>query len=305
MRPPLVSVILPIWNPNPDWLNAAIASAYQESLCRIEVILVDDGSDGSPYDWLSPTNAERVHVIRIHHQGVSCARNVGLEKCQGEFIRFLDGDDVFLPESTSKLLELTTNDKPIVAYGSTILCDEYLQARKTVRSRLSGFIHFQVAVWQFKVYHTALLIPRDVIEQIGGFDERLIVQGDWDFMLRLSEVAEFRGTQVPVYLYRLNENSWTGRGDKRREAIKSTILIIKGYLKRHPELKNTNKERMVRAYAQFQIAKFRNPGNSLRSTRFWKAATLDPLRGAGIFILPIVSALGRAMKRIITVVANK
>jgi glycosyltransferase involved in cell wall biosynthesis len=186
-----------------------------------------------------PKNAGRVRVISTPHRGVGHARNVGLKHSRGDFIRFLDGDDVFLPESTSILLNLGQRDHSIVTYGSTVVCDSYLQPVETIRSRLSGRIHLQTALGYFESTLPAMLIPRTIATQAGGFDERLIVQGDWDFVLRVSEVADFRGTQQPVYLYRRNEGSLTWSAASQRKAIHSTVLIIKGYLARHPEIRGT------------------------------------------------------------------
>lgn len=294
--PTLVSIILPVWNPQPEWLAEAIDSVFHESDCQIEVVLVDDGSDLPPDAWLSPYDASRVSLIQLPHRGVGHTRNVALAHCRGEFIRFLDGDDVILPESTSTLLKLAGGDPNVVTYGTTILCNENLQHRGMVSSHLRGCIHHQTAMGRFACTMPSLLIPRQIALQVGGFDERLVVQGDWDFVLRVSEVAQFRDTQQPVYLYRRHENSLTWCGAPRKAAIHSTVLIIKGYLNRHPELSGTRVERRVRAYAQFQIAKFRNPGRAIFSKRFWLAAAADPIRGMAIVSAQIAAVTWHTMK---------
>jgi len=295
---PLVSIILPVWNPRPDWLAEAIESAFHESRCRIEVILVDDGSKEPPETWLSPRDAGRVKVVRIPHRGAGRARNVALQHCNGEFIRFLDGDDLFLPESTSLLVDLARGRANIVTYGSTIVCNESLRPRGRVRSSLRGFIHPQIAQGRFTCTIPAMLIPRHVATEIG-FDERLIVQGDWDFVLRVSEAVDFIGTRQPIYLYRRNENSLSSGAGARREAVRSTVLIIKGYIGRHPELHGTRAERRTRAYAQFLIAKLRNPQFPMRNRMFWKAAAADPLRGA-VIAASRTAALGlKTIKKLI------
>jgi glycosyltransferase involved in cell wall biosynthesis len=292
---PLVSIILPVWNPRPDWLADAIDSAFHESRCRIEVILVDDGSKEPPEAWLSPRDVVRVKVVRVPHRGVGRARNIALQHCNGEFIRFLDGDDLYLPESTSLLIELAQGRSNIVTYGSTIVCNESLRPRGKVRSSLQGSIHVQIAQGRFECTIPALLIPRLVATQVG-FDERLIVQGDWDFVLRVGEVVDFTGTTHPIYLYRRNESSLSSGGSARREAVRSTVLIIKGYLARHPELRGTLAESKIRAYAQFLIAKLRNPQSPLRSRMFWRAVVADPLRGA-VIAATRTAALGMRMVR--------
>ncbi|MGH2537769.1 MAG: glycosyltransferase family 2 protein [Candidatus Promineifilaceae bacterium] len=230
MTRPLVSIAMSVWNPNPHWLEVAIDSAFHESLCRIELVLVDDGSDGPQAAWLSSRNAERVRVITIPHRGLPHARNVGLDHCHGDFIRFLDGDDVIVAESTSALLALSGRERPIVTYGSTVLCDVHLHPQATVRARPSGCIHLKTALGRFKSTLPAMLMPHEVIERVGGFDERLMVQQDWDFVLRVSETMDFRAMRRPVYLYRRHDNSMTSTGLLRREAVRTTVLIIKGYL---------------------------------------------------------------------------
>jgi glycosyltransferase involved in cell wall biosynthesis len=298
-RMPLVSIILPVWNPHPDWLAEAIDSAFHESRCQIEVILVDDGSNEPPNAWLSPQDAARVKVVQVPHRGVGRARNIALGHCNGEFIRFLDGDDLFLPESTSLLLDLAQGNPKLVTYGATIVCNEALRPRGKVRSSLWGAIHIQTAQGRFECTIPAMLIPRIAATQVG-FDERLIVQGDWDFVLRVSEAVDFIGTRRPVYLYRRHESSLSSGGAACREAVRSTVLIIKGYLARHPELRGTRAESQIRAYAQFLIAKLRNPQFRVRNHMLWKAAAADPIRGAVIIITRIASMGLRKVKKIIS-----
>jgi glycosyltransferase involved in cell wall biosynthesis len=295
---PLVSIVLPVWNPRPDWLAEAIDSAFHESRCQIEVILVDDGSNEPPKAWLSPQDAARVNVVRVPHHGVGRARNIALQHCNGEFIRFLDGDDLFLPESTSLLVDLTQGKSNIATYGATIVCNETLRPRGSVRSRLQGSIHIQTAQGYFNCTIPTILIPRHIAIEVG-FDERLIVQGDWDFVLRVSESVDFIGTRQPIYLYRRNESSLSSGGAARREAVRSTVVIVKGYLARHPELRGTLAESKIRAYAQFLIAKLRNPQFPMRSRTFWKAVAADPLRGA-VIATTRTAVLGlRTIKRLI------
>jgi glycosyltransferase involved in cell wall biosynthesis len=293
----LVSIILPVWNPQAGWLAEAIDSAFNESGCRIELVVVDDGSDTAPDVWLSPRDINRLRLIRAPHRGAGHARNVALEHCCGEYVRFLDADDVILPESTSRLLDLAQGDQDIVTYGSTVICDADLQPQGMVRSRLRGCIHLQTALGRFTSTIPALLIPRRVAVRAGGFDERLLVQGDWDFVLRLSEVAKFRGTREPVYLYRQHEGSLSSGTLARREAIRSTLLITQGYLARHPELHGTRTERRVRAYAHFLVAKLENPRFPMRSPRFWRAMLADPLRGAVIAGSRMAAMAMRALKK--------
>jgi cellulose synthase/poly-beta-1,6-N-acetylglucosamine synthase-like glycosyltransferase len=93
----LVSLIMPVWNPRPDWLHAAIESALAQRGCAIELIVVDNGND-TPVARCSPDVRDpRLRIIRTQHGGVSAARNAGMAEARGDFLRFLDCDDVFEP----------------------------------------------------------------------------------------------------------------------------------------------------------------------------------------------------------------
>jgi glycosyltransferase involved in cell wall biosynthesis len=223
MALPLVSIILPVWNPLPAWLKIAIESAFQESGCKTEIVLVDDGSNEQPTRWLPAHKDKGIRLIRTPHYGHSHARNVDLENRQGDFVRFLDSDDVILPESISKLLSLIDREKGAVAYGATIICDQDLKPQGIIQSKLNGSIHLQTSLRRFNVTIHALLIPQNTTDQVGKFEERLFLQEDWDYVLRLTEVAKIRGTYNPVYLYRRHQESLTGSGTKNRESIKLNV----------------------------------------------------------------------------------
>jgi glycosyltransferase involved in cell wall biosynthesis len=275
---PLVSVVVPARNPEPEWLKAAIASAFQETDCRIEVVLVDDGSHVPLTSRSGLFDGLNVRIHRIPHGGVSRARNAGIDLCAGDFVRFLDADDAFLPGSTSHLLTLRHGRGPRLTYGSTLLCDPHLVPTGREVSNLHGWVHTAVALGRFRVIMPAILFPREVLEQVGGFDPDLVIQQDWDFVLRAAELAPVTGTRTPVYLYRRHANSSTAHPNARRHATRSTVKIIRSYMDRHPELVGTRAERRIRAYAQFLIAQFRGPEFPVRSQRFRRALLADPIR---------------------------
>ncbi len=102
----LISVIVPIYNVNP-YLHEAVESIITQSYPNLEIILIDDGStDGSGEicDIYRNTDS-RVKVIHQDNQGLSAARNAGLDICQGQMIAFLDGDDAFCQDALSIMAE--------------------------------------------------------------------------------------------------------------------------------------------------------------------------------------------------------
>src|SRR5262245_45010048 len=102
----LVSLVMPAWNPRPDWLREAVSSALAQQRCSIELIVVDDGSDTPVADLLSDLDDARLRLLRVPHGRVSRARNAAIEAARGDYVRFIDCDDVIVADSTAHLLGL-------------------------------------------------------------------------------------------------------------------------------------------------------------------------------------------------------
>ncbi len=111
----LVSLIMPVWRPRPEWLRRAVTAALAQRGCEIELIVVDDGSPDPMEELLSDVDDDRLRVLRVEHAGASrarhCApasraRNAGIAAARGGYVRFIDADDEILPGSTARLVEL-------------------------------------------------------------------------------------------------------------------------------------------------------------------------------------------------------
>src|SRR5262249_22456176 len=135
---PLVSLIMSVWRPRPDWLAQAVESALGQRGCHIELVLVDDGCPEPVAGLLSWVRDKRLRTLRIEHGGVSRARNAGIAASRGSRLRFIDCDDVIDLDSTARLLCLMGNNEDVIAYGATILCDAALRPQGKIASRLEG-----------------------------------------------------------------------------------------------------------------------------------------------------------------------
>lgn len=115
-----VSIIVPVYNPGP-YLHACIDSALGQTYRNIELILVDDGStDGSSavIDHYAASDS-RVTTLRQSNRGLSAARNAGLDIAQGDFITFLDADDILYPRFIELLTEQLNAGADIAACDFT------------------------------------------------------------------------------------------------------------------------------------------------------------------------------------------
>ena len=101
----LVSVIVPVYNVLP-YLRESLDSVINQTYKDLEIIIVDDGStDGSDAVCEEYAKDSRVKVIHQKNHGLSAARNVGLDIARGDYIAFLDSDDVYLPDMIQTMVE--------------------------------------------------------------------------------------------------------------------------------------------------------------------------------------------------------
>jgi glycosyltransferase involved in cell wall biosynthesis len=240
---PLVSIVMCVFNPRPDWFRAAVASVLEQRDCRVELIVVDDGSTTSAADALHGMLDERVRIIRVEHAGIANARNAGIDAAEGTYFRFVDGDDVLEPWSTSRLVALSAPDGAI-AYGATVVCDEDLRPLSVKSSRLEGHIAEECVCYRFDVKHMSMLFPRQAVADAGPWDTSLRQCQDWDFVLRALEHAPARGEQEAATFYRRHTSSMSANLE---QALRHESMVVDRYFERHPEQAGTSLERDARA----------------------------------------------------------
>lgn len=129
----LVSVVIPCCN-NEHFIGAAIESSLSQSYPYIQVIVVDDGSSDHSLEIIQ-SYGDRIEWTAQKNQGGGAARNRGLELATGYYIKFLDADDVLLPNSISKQMRNTHkihNDCKAIVYGDAIWVDQHLERSESV-----------------------------------------------------------------------------------------------------------------------------------------------------------------------------
>jgi glycosyltransferase involved in cell wall biosynthesis len=251
---PLVSLIMPAWRPRPDWFRAAVASALDESSGEIELFVVDDGSEEPVEPLLAEIDDPRVSVIRIDHVGPYESRNAGIAASRGEYVRFVDSDDVVEANSTGRLLALAEAAPGSVSYGATLMCDEHLNPERVLDSDLEGWVAERCLLGEFEVRVVSCLFPRAVVDAAGAWEPSFPVSGDWDFTLRALECAPVHRLDEVVTSYRRHSRSVTKTADVAAGAAAGR-LVIGRYFDRHPEQRGGDLER--RAYARLHLDRAR------------------------------------------------
>jgi glycosyltransferase involved in cell wall biosynthesis len=188
---PLVSVIIPTFNR--AWcLKEAIDSVLAQTYTHYELIVVDDGSTDKTKELLYQYKG--INAIYQENQGVSAARNKGIAASKGELVAFLDSDDLWKPE------KLATQIAYFGQHHDAMICQtEEIWIRngrrifpKKKHKKESGYF-FERSLELCLVSPSAVMIKRQLFNDVGLFDEKLTACEDYDLWLRV-------GAHLPIYL---------------------------------------------------------------------------------------------------------
>lgn len=183
-----VSTIIPAYNGD-RYLKAAIDSILAQTYQDLEIIVVDDGStDNTPQ--IAQQYGARVQYFSQTNQGVAASRNLGLAKARGEYIAFLDQDDVFLPYKLALQVALLEKDDNLgmVNSGWEIIDQQgEIQAAVQPWQQLPDLNAANLIIWK-PVFLGAMLFRHSWLEQVAGFDLTLEQTPDVDLVMRLAQL---------------------------------------------------------------------------------------------------------------------
>lgn len=220
---PLVSVIIPAYNAA-AFIERTLNSVLAQSYRRIEVLVVDDGSEDETAEIVRTYMARGNPVVLLQqrNQGVAAARNYAIEHAKGKYIAPIDADDVWssdkLAEQVACMEEGGTDLGLVYTWWHVI--DELGRAvAKSHPWTIDGYARDQLLALNFIGNASVPLIRRSCLDDVGGYDSSFRArdgQGceDWDLSLRISE--RFRVGVVPKYLvdYRRTSGSMSGQYEK-------------------------------------------------------------------------------------------
>jgi glycosyltransferase involved in cell wall biosynthesis len=230
---PAVSIILPTFN-RADYLRETVASVFAQSSSDWELIVSDDGSDGATRALIQTFGTdERVRILWGTHSGIpAVARNAALRAARGEYVAFLDADDLWEPAKLARQLErLRLEPSCKWCYTAFQRVDEHgwlLADESTRRFRpMAGQIFAAILQGRASLRTPCVLAERQLVSTLGGFDESLLDCEDIDLWLRLALVADVAVVNEPLVRVRISPSSFTGR---RRHARIDLIRVIEKLL---------------------------------------------------------------------------
>jgi glycosyltransferase involved in cell wall biosynthesis len=241
---PLVSILIPAYNAE-RWIAETIRSALGQTWPRKEIIVVDDGSTDQTRLIVQKLASKAVSVITQENQGVCAARNKAYELCQGDYIQWLDADDLLSPDKVAKQMEAaeqSEGERTLLssAWGyfifrpnkahfvpTSLWCD--LSPTEWLQRRWEENLHMNPATW---------LVSRELTDAAGRWDTRLLGGGndDGEYFSRVVVLANNGIRFVPDarVFYRVTGSgslSYIGRSNKKMESLLLAMHLQIGHVR--------------------------------------------------------------------------
>lgn len=230
---PLITVIIPAYNAERTIVQT-IASVQKQTFSDFEIILIDDGSTDRTLELLGSIQDERLKIHSYSNGGLPIARNRGIAHATGEFISFLDADDLWTVDKLElQLAALQQNPKAGVAYSWTCNMSEKGDSFYPGQSvSFEGNVYAKLLVsGNFIASGSNCLIRKQAIESVGEFDSALKSCEDWDFYLRLAARWSFVVVPKAQILYRQSSGAMSSKIDVME---KYALLVLERAFKSAP-----------------------------------------------------------------------
>jgi glycosyltransferase involved in cell wall biosynthesis len=209
---PQVSVIIPTYN-RANLISKAIDSVLAQTFTDYEIIVVDDGSNDDTQVVLTKYQ-DKLRVIAQENKGEGEARNTGIRSAKGDYLAFLDSDDLWFPNKLAEQMEKLKHS-PETLWS---FCDAYyfndsngniLFSFSAIASPFEGFIHRRLLLCDF-IPSPTVVIHRSIFSKVGYFSTAPIA-ADWDMWLRIASKFPIARIPKPLAGYRIHENMISNR----------------------------------------------------------------------------------------------
>jgi glycosyltransferase involved in cell wall biosynthesis len=262
---PLVSILIPAYNAE-EWIAYTLRSALAQTWPRKEIIVVDDGSRDRTARIVRRFASKGVALISTENRGQSAARNQAFQLSQGDYIQWLDADDLLAPDKIEReLAALREGDSRRILLSSpwapfyyrtrrasfvrNSLCQDLAPAEWLLR-KLGENLHMQTATW---------LVSRELTEAAGPWDTGLHYDEDGEYFARVLLASKgVRFVPATGIFYRViawNRISYVGNSDKKKDSL---LLSMKRHI---------------------QYLSLETPGSPGDARLRWKSAWMRPMFG--------------------------
>jgi len=181
-----VSIIIPVYN-RLDYLREALRSARDQSYENVEIIVVDDGSEIDIRSVVEDFPGKGIAYYRQNNRGLSSARNRGIGLCRGKYVVFLDDDDLLEKNMVAECLNKITDNVGVVYSRHEYFGAPGDKAKPEINHHdRPGPDMFKWLLGGNRIVVNSVMVKKEWLETVGGFDEKLKSNEDWDLWLRIS-----------------------------------------------------------------------------------------------------------------------
>jgi glycosyltransferase involved in cell wall biosynthesis len=233
---PLVTILTPVFDTPVPWLREAMESVLEQVYENWELLLIDDGSTDADLLRALPslaTRDRRIRLVRLDsHQGISAALNRGLDLANGEWVTFLDHDDLLEPDALfQNVKRLQENPELDLIYSDEDKLTDQGFDSPILKPDWSPDFFLSCNYLCHMIF-----LRRDIVREVGGFQSQFDGSQDYDLLLRVRERTE-RIHHIPRVLYhwRRSENSSASDVRQKPGQLEASWRAIEAHLKRRGE----------------------------------------------------------------------
>ncbi|MGL1862835.1 MAG: glycosyltransferase family 2 protein [Pseudodesulfovibrio sp.] len=291
----LVSVVIPTYN-RAELLMDTISSVLEQTHQHLEVLVIDDGSTDDTKEQVAALANPRIRYIKTENTGLpASARNTGIAMAKGEFIAFLDSDDLWLPEKLEK--QIARLHKTGMDWCN---CDYHIFSHDTgknthLRSDTTQPAEGMVAEEMFltnRVGSPTPIVRKQIFDEVGMFDTDTSLRfvEDWDMWLRIAATHPLCYVNEALARYRVHASNSTNWETVYNTAIKSFTVATKA-AKLFPETYAPLLASSIRTHCQAQTKKLLASGETHLARKLLRTAAGEAGSYKGLRLLMLASMI--------------
>jgi len=245
---PVISIIMPAYNSS-KYIIESIESVLQQTFSNWELLIVNDGSTDNTAEIVRKfvDLDERIKLFNKPNGGIASSRNYGFANAKGDFIAYLDHDDLWTSEKLALQVEAFSmrNEVDVIFGNGIVFYSNAIQESYRYDTITGFYTHRELYLKQIRANYIpilSLLVRRKVLEAIGPWDESEIYQGcdDYDYWFRMARAnANFLGLDSELFKYRKHDNNYSNN-TRKMLAAEANVLIKNfdaKYLSKNKDLK--------------------------------------------------------------------
>jgi len=249
----IVSIIIPLHNAE-AYILETLKSCFEQIYTNIEVIVVENGSSDNSWEFLNTIADTRLQCYQIDIANASAARNFGYKKATGDYIMFLDADDIVSKTKINKQLRVLENLEEgwiaSCAWGKFTNTIEQASFIQQDTWRIKDPVQWCITSWNGggMMIPGCWLIPKPIIEKAGLWNETLTLHDDGEFMCRVLLASQGNVFVENAWVYYRQVSNSLSRKNQSYKAAKSTLDVCESYRKHVLPLEDSSIVRQALAY---------------------------------------------------------